>query len=306
MPVLSQAGAVVTLTSPSLDARELLDAITSRSVSSICVVGDAYAKPIIAELEAEPGRWDLTGVRVIVSSGVMFSRSSKLRLLEHMPNATVVDSLGSSESGQSASAVTQDGTGEDTGRFRPLPVTRVIDIDDKGRDIVPGSGRRGRIAVAGRIPLGYYKDLQKTARTFLELDGRRHVVAGDWAEVEADGTIRLVGRGSSCINTGGEKVYPEEVETVLRTASGVNDVAVVGVHHERFGEAVVALVELGSGVELDEEALVRYVKERLAGYKAPKRVLQVDSLGRSDTGKLDHRRLADTAMARMGIETSDR
>jgi 3-oxocholest-4-en-26-oate---CoA ligase len=168
-------------------------------------------------------------------------------------------------------------------------------VDAAGRDVVPGSGQSGRLAVGGYIPLGYYGDPDKTAATFVVLDGRRYVIAGDWATVDADGGITLLGRGSSCINTAGEKVYPEEVEEVLKQSAGVRDAAVVGVPDERFGEAVVALVEPDAGHDLDEAALITHVKRRLAAYKAPRRVFMVESVGRGPNGKLDHPRLKDVA-----------
>jgi fatty-acyl-CoA synthase len=168
-------------------------------------------------------------------------------------------------------------------------------VDGCGRDVVPGSGQAGRLVVGGNIPLGYHCDPDKTAATFVVLDGHRYVIAGDWAEVDADGAITVLGRGSSCIHTGGEQVYPEEVEEVLKQAAGVRDVAVVGVPDERFGEAIVALVEPDTGIRLDEADLIAHVKQRLAAYKAPRRVFELASLERRPNGKLDHRRLKDHA-----------
>jgi len=159
------------------------------------------------------------------------------------------------------------------------------------------------VALGGRVPIGYYKDEAKTAATFPTIDGRRYSVPGDWAVVEADGTLTLLGRGSVCINTGGEKVYPEEVEEALKTHPAVADAVVVGVPDERFGEAVVAIVQLHPGEEtLDEVALAAHVKARLAGYKVPKRMLMVESIGRSPTGKVDYPRLKQLAKERLGIE----
>jgi acyl-CoA synthetase (AMP-forming)/AMP-acid ligase II len=295
MPALNRAGSVVTLTAPSFDPVELLDAVTRLGVKGISIVGDAFARPLLRHLDTAPDRWDLSSLRVIGSSGAMLSRESKERLLVHAPRAKVVDSLGSSESGMSARSVAGGDGVAGTARFELGPGARVV--DDEGHDVTPGSGVRGRVAIAGRIPLGYRNDPAKTAETFVEIDGRRHVVPGDWAMVEADGTVLLLGRGSVCINTGGEKVFPEEVEEVLKTWPGVHDAAVVGVPDERFGEAVVALVEPEPDHAPDEADLIGHVKAHLAGYKAPKRVLAVDSLGRAVNGKLDYTALRARAVA---------
>jgi len=169
------------------------------------------------------------------------------------------------------------------------PSSRVITED--GRDVVPGSGEVGLMALRGRVPLGYYKDEEKSARTFRVVDGARWSIPGDWATVEADGTLRLLGRGSQCINTGGEKVYPEEVEEVIKTYAGVVDAACVGVPDDRFGEAVVALVEARPGADVDEAELIAHVKRNLAGYKAPRRVVVLPTLGRAPNGKVDYQAL---------------
>jgi acyl-CoA synthetase (AMP-forming)/AMP-acid ligase II len=181
-----------------------------------------------------------------------------------------------------------------TGIFEPGANVRVL--DDAGADVVPGSGRPGRIAIRGFSPLGYHKDPARTAQTFVELDGDRYVIPGDYATLEADGTLRLLGRGSSCINTGGEKVYPEEVEAVIKELPGIADCAVVGVPDARFGSAVAAFVEPDPDVHIDEAAVVDHVKARLAGYKAPRHVL-IAAVGRGPNGKVDHRVLQARAQA---------
>jgi 3-oxocholest-4-en-26-oate---CoA ligase len=304
LPVLSRGGAVVTLTGASYDPVELLDTVVSAGVRRVCIVGDAFAKPLLRELDAAPARWDLSQLQLIFSSGAMLSRESKQRLLGYAPNAVVVDGLGSSESGSLASTVTSSGSAATTARFELSPNTRVVDLD--GHDVVPGSGKPGRLAVGGYLPVGYYGDPEKTAATFVELDGRRYVIAGDWAEVDEHGEITLLGRGSSCINTAGEKVYPEEVEEVIKQADGVHDAAVVGVPDDRFGEAVVALVEPDRGRHVDEAAVIAHVKDRLAAYKAPKRVIVVDSLQRDANGKLDHLRLKAIASEAGGRPSTSR
>ncbi len=292
-PVLARGGTVVTLTGTSFDPLELLDTVVATGVRRLCIVGDAFAKPLLRQLDADPTRWDLSKLQVIVSSGAMLSEDSKQRLLGYAPRLQIFDGLGTSESGNVATTTTSRGDETGTARFKLSPNTRVV--DDAGRDVVPGSGQSGRLAVGGYIPLGYYRDPEKTAATFILLDGRRYVIAGDWATVDVDGGITLLGRGSSSINTAGEKVYPEEVEEVLKQSAGVRDAAVVGVPDERFGEAVVALVEPDAGHDLDEAALITHVKQRLAAYKAPRRVFIVESVGRGPNGKLDHNRLKHLA-----------
>jgi acyl-CoA synthetase (AMP-forming)/AMP-acid ligase II len=297
MTAMSQGGAVVTLGGTSLDVEQLLDAVVERKVRAISIVGDPLARPILKALDNQPDRWDLSGLRLIQSSGAIFSADSKQRLLSYAPNALVFDGLGSSESGSLATSVTSAESGDATARFRLGPNTRVI--DEEGVDVLPGSGQEGRLAVGGHLPLGYYRDPGKTAATFVELDDRRYVVAGDRATVDTDGTITLLGRGSGCINTGGEKVYPEEVEEVLKTAEGVRDAAVVGIPDDRFGEAVAAVVQREAGSVLDTDALIRHVRERLAAYKAPKRIVTVDSDLRGANGKLEYPRLKEI-VSRMG------
>ena len=301
-PVLDRGGCIVTVPDRRFDAGSLLDAVARHRVTGFGIVGDAFARPLVDLLDGSPGRWDLTAVRVVLTSGAMMSADVKRRLLAHLPHATVVDGLGTSESGSlGQSAVDNRGAGDGaslTAQFKVNERTRVV--DDAGRDVVAGSGERGRIAVAGHLPLGYYKDPEKTAATFLELDGRRHVVAGDWAQVEADGTITLLGRGSNCINTGGEKVYPEEVEEALKTHPTVADAGVIGRPDERFGQTIAAVVELVPGAGLDDDALREHVRSRLAGYKVPRAVLAIDDLGRLPNGKMDYPRLEAEADRQLG------
>jgi acyl-CoA synthetase (AMP-forming)/AMP-acid ligase II len=277
-----------------------LDTIEREHVNSISIVGDAFAKPVLRALDAEPDRWDISSLRIVISSGTMFSEETKQGLLRHQPRLSLVDMLGSSEAIGMGRSITNASDSVSTARFRLGPNTRVI--DEGGNDVAPGSGQPGRLALGGRVPVGYYKDEAKTAATFPTIDGRRYSVPGDWAVVEADGTLTLLGRGSVCINTGGEKVYPEEVEEVLKTHPTVADAVVVGVPDDRFGQAVVALVEPQAGRDaVDEAELIGHVKARLAGYKVPKRVLTVDTVGRSPTGKVDYPRLTRLAKTEIGI-----
>jgi fatty-acyl-CoA synthase len=287
-------GCIVTMAGRHFDPVALLDTVQAQRIGSMSIVGDAFAKPILRALDAEPDRWDISSLRVVVSSGVMWSTATKDGLLRHNPRLILVDTLGSSEAiGMAQSTTTAAGTGE-TATFQLGPNTRVLTEDL--REVQPGSGERGRVALRGHTPIGYYKDPEKSAGTFVVFDGVRWSIPGDWAEVDLDGTVRLLGRGSQCINTGGEKVYPEEVEELLKLHPTVHDAAVVGVPDERFGEAITAIVEPEPGAEVVEADLIAHVKAHLAHYKAPKRVLAVDTVSRAANGKLDYRRLKALAV----------
>ena len=291
---LMVGGSVVTMEGRHFDPVELLDTVETERINSMSIVGDAFAKPILRALDAEPDRWDISSLRVMVSSGVIWSSETKSGLLRHNDRLIMVDSLGSSEAiGMASSTVTADDAAQ-TASFQIGPNTRVV-MDD-GRDVVWGSGELGRVAMRGFTPVGYYKDPEKSAATFQVIDGVRYSIPGDFASVDADGTVRLLGRGSQCINTGGEKVYPEEVEEALKLHPTVADAAVVGLPDERFGEAITALVEPHAGDVIDEAALIAHVKERLARYKAPKRIVTVDTIGRAANGKLDYRALKERAL----------
>jgi fatty-acyl-CoA synthase len=209
-----------------------------------------------------------------------------------------VDTLGSSEAVGLASSRSSRKATAGTGTFVLNSSTRVITED--GGDVVPGSGERGLLATRGRTPVGYYKDPEKSASTFRMIDGVRWSVPGDWATVDADGSLKLLGRGSVCINTGGEKVFPEEVEEVLKTHPSIADAVVVGIPDERFGETIVAMVEPVATASVPEAEAIAHVKARLAAYKAPRYVISVDGLRRDSNGKADYRRLKAEAIARVG------
>ena len=294
---LSTGGCIVTLTNRSFDAEEFLDAVQTNKVNLTAIVGDAFAKPILRALEENPGRWDISSLMAIVSSGVMWSEQSKQGLLKHHPGMLLVDAFSSSEALGMGTSVSSAGGTAKTAKFQLGENARVITED--GRDVDPGSGEIGRVAVKGRTPVGYYKDPEKSARTFLTIDGERYSVPGDYATVEADGTLRLLGRGSVCINTGGEKVYPEEVEEALKEHASVRDAVAVGVPDEKWGEAICAMVEPQAGATIDEDEIIAHVKSKLAAFKAPKRVLTVDTIGRAPNGKVDYKRLREEATARV-------
>jgi 3-oxocholest-4-en-26-oate---CoA ligase len=299
MPILARGGAIVLLESHSFDPVEFLDVVEARQVYAASWVGDAFARPVADALDAQPGRWPLSSLKTITSGGVVFTDATKRRLLAHAPHLLINDVFGASEAiTVGSSLVTKDNIAASDGSFRPRPGMRVV--DEAGRDVVPGSGVAGLIAFSGRQPLGYYKDERKTAEVFRDIGGRRYSVPGDWAVVAADGTVTLLGRGSACINTGGEKVYPDEVEKVIATLPGVADAVVIGVPHERFGQAVVAVVQAGPEPALSADAVISHCKEHLAGYKAPREVIFVTSIGRGPTGKVDLNSLRQRAAAELG------
>jgi acyl-CoA synthetase (AMP-forming)/AMP-acid ligase II len=290
MSVMSSAGSVILPESRHLDVEAFLDLIQAERVTQISIVGDVFAKPILAALDAHPRRWDISSLWLIASSGVIWSEEVKSGLLRHHPGLTLVDSLGSSEALGMARSTSRAGHTAATAGFVLGPNTRVI--TDAGDDVVPGSGQAGRVVLRGRGPVGYYKDPEKSAATFVVLDGQRWAIPGDFATVGTDGSVQFLGRGSACINTGGEKVFPEEVEEVLKLHPAVADAVVVGVPDARFGESVTGLIELSPGAPRPGEGeLAEWVRARLAGYKVPKNVIEVRSIGRSPSGKVDYRRL---------------
>ena len=293
LATLSHGGMLSTMKNRSFDADELWSTVERDRITMITMVGDAFGRPMLESLDraADAGRMpDLSSLRLLLSSGVMFSAPVKEALLDHHP-CTIVDSLGSSEGTGMASQVTSGrnravGHRETTARFTLGEHTRVF--ADDGREVEAGSGQRGQIALGWPLPVGYFKDPEKTESAFPMVAGRRWSIPGDWATVEADGAITLLGRGSACINSGGEKVFPEEVEEALKELSAVTDCNVVGVADGRWGEAVVAVVELKEPGVADEASLKDELRGGLAGYKVPKRIVFVDRLQRSPNGKSDY------------------
>lgn len=296
---LSLGGSTVTLTSRRFDVEEMFDTIERERVNQIAIVGDAFGKPMLEALDDSPRRWDLASLLLVASSGVMFSESVKQGLLAHHPRMLLVDAFSSSEALGMGHSVSSGTSASGTARFS-LGENTVV-LSDDGRRVEPGSGEVGRVAVGGHQPVGYYKDPEKTAVTFIEFEGRRYACPGDYARVEADGSLTLLGRGSVVINTGGEKVFPEELEEVLKTFPGVRDAVAVGVPDDRYGEAVTAVIEMGDGARVDGDALIAHVRSKLAAYKAPKHVIVIDTIGRAPNGKVDYKRLrayaADPAAA---------
>jgi acyl-CoA synthetase (AMP-forming)/AMP-acid ligase II len=235
----------------------------------------------------------------IISSGVMWSEETKQGLLRHHGGMLLVDAFSSSEALGMGQSVSSSAGSAKTAKFS-LSDNSIL-VDDAGNKITE-KGVQGRVAVKGRTPVGYYKDPEKSARTFLTIDGARYSVPGDYAVIEDDGSLKLLGRGSVCINTGGEKVYPEEVEEALKTHPAIRDAVAVGVPDEKWGEAITAVVEAKPGSAIDEADVIAHVKSKLAAFKAPKRVLTVDTIGRAPNGKVDYKRLKADAVAQVAAE----
>jgi fatty-acyl-CoA synthase len=280
---LARGGSVLTLADRSFQPLEAIEAARRWKPDTGVIVGDAFARPLLRALD-EGGEADAFGsLKVVISSGTMWSPEVKAGLLRHNPGMVLIDALSSSESlGIGTSITTAADAGKPT-RFMGDEDTLVL--DDSMMPLAPGSGLVGRVARGGLLPRGYYKDPEKTQRTFVEIGGRRYCMAGDHAMIEADGTIVLMGRGSQCINSGGEKIFPEEVEEALKTHPLVDDALVFGTADDKWGQAVTAVVE-AQGASPAE--LIAHVRGMLAAYKAPKRVLLVPKVPRAPNGKADY------------------
>jgi acyl-CoA synthetase (AMP-forming)/AMP-acid ligase II len=295
---MAQGNTIVLM--PKFDAEEVWNTVERERVNSVLIAGDAMGRPMIEALEAEPDRWDLSSLFAVTSSAALFSVPVKERYFAMLPHLLIIDSIGSSEGGfNGLSAVGKDNpTGGSSGGLpRVAPMADVIVVDDDLNPLTPGDGRIGRVARGGNIPLGYYKDEKKTASTFLTApDGKRYVVAGDFARWEEDGTVTLLGRGSVCINSGGEKIYPEEVEAAVKSHPAVYDATVIGVKDERWGQRVAAIVQLRVECELaDIKELQEHCRKEIAGYKVPRQVHFVEAVTRAPSGKPDYRWAAEMA-----------
>jgi acyl-CoA synthetase (AMP-forming)/AMP-acid ligase II len=294
---LHQGGTVCLQGRPEkLDPADVLGTVERERCNMLTLVGDAFARPILDHMKTHT--YDLSGVFVIGSGGAILSPHFKQALLEQVPHAMVVDGFGASETGAQGSHATKAGDTAETGKFA-MTTTVVLTNDLSGR-LQPGSEETGWLAKPGRVPLGYYKDAAKTAKTFPVVDGTRYAVPGDHAQIGADGTLIVLGRGSVCINSGGEKIYPEEVEQVLRKHENVADAVVVGTPNERFGEQVTAVVQPRAGATLDPEALSSFAAQHLARYKLPRTIVFVDEMVRSPSGKPDYRWAKTYAMSAQG------
>jgi acyl-CoA synthetase (AMP-forming)/AMP-acid ligase II len=282
-------GSAVILPSPAgFDPEEILDLVEREKVNVLTLVGDAMARPVLERLRAERDRRDLSSLFVFATGGAGMSTSTRADIAELLPNVILIDGYGSTETGVAGSRSRMPGAEVEQGaRFTVDDRTAVL--DENLEPVAPGSGVVGRLARRGHVPLGYYKDEEKTASTIVEAHGVRWVLPGDMAHIDDDGTIVLIGRGSVSINTGGEKVYPDEVESVLKDHPDVLDAVVVGVPHERWGEQVVAVVSPRRGQAPELAALQAHCRNALAGYKVPRVVCVVDQVVRGPNGKADYR-----------------
>jgi acyl-CoA synthetase (AMP-forming)/AMP-acid ligase II len=260
------------------DAATIWELITNEKVQVLVIVGDAMAKPLVGELAANPDRYDTSNLWVIGSGGALLGDRTKQRLLELLPGRMIADGFGSSETGV---------LGSKQGATFVVNADTAV-LDDEGNPVVPGSGVVGRLARRGHIPLRYHKDPEKTAKTFITYAGERWVMPGDMATVENDGSITLLGRGSLTINTGGEKVFPEEVEAPLKEHHAIADAVVVGVPDERWGERVVAVVEARPGATPALDDVQSHCRTHVAGYKVPRDLVLVEKILRSPAGKADY------------------
>jgi len=280
-------GLITLLTHRSLDADELWQLVEREKSTQVVIVGDAFAKPMLRALDAAKAGgkpYDLSSVRFLISSGVMWTSEVKKELLD-WHDFTLIDAMGSTEGSMGTQITTRGNIGE-TAKFAMNPTTKVFTED--GREVQPGSGEAGMVAAGGTVPRGYFKDEAKSATTFKTIDGVRYSFPGDWAVVEADGSLTLLGRGSNCINTAGEKVYPEEVEEAVKSHPDVVDCLVVGVEDEKFGQRVTGVASLRPGSQADAQAVREYTRTKLAAYKTPKDLFIVDSVQRAPNGKADY------------------
>ena len=292
-------GRVVTMPQLGFDPDFLCKEVERTKTNNIVIVGDAFAKPMMDALDkakAENSPYNLESVNYIISSGVMWSAEVKEGLLKHH-EMVLIDAMGSTEGGMGSSISSRDES-PGTAKFTINP--GVIVITDEGEHVEPGSKKMGKIGTSGLVPLGYFKDEKKSAETFKEFEGVRYSFPGDYALVEADGTITLLGRGSNCINTAGEKVYPEEVEEAVKRHPEIYDCLVVGIKDDRFGQRVVALASYQDDKEISEQDLIGFTRDHLAGYKLPKQVLFVDEVMRAPNGKANYKWAKQRAEEELG------
>lgn len=286
---------------PTFDPQAVWRTVETERVNNMSLIGDAMARPLIEEYER--GRYDADSLATLTSAAAVFSVEVKQRWLTALPHVTVLDIIGASETGMTGNGrIRRETLAEKGSLVAPGPGTVVLDADNRILDPATNVGAIGRIARRGSIPLGYFGDPEATARTFVEIDGVRYAVPGDDAQIEPDGRLTLLGRGSSCINTGGEKVYPEEVEVALKSHPGVFDALVLGLPDPRYGQRVAALLEPRPGVTLDVDDVRRHLRRHVAGYKIPRTVHVVAQVPRHVTGKADYQRARELA-DRLAAET---
>jgi acyl-CoA synthetase (AMP-forming)/AMP-acid ligase II len=276
---------------PKFSAEGVWQLVEREHVATLSITGDAMARPLIEWLDANPDTYDVSSIVAVASSAAVFTPSVKARFFNRFPNLILVDAIGSTETGHNGIAMASAGDKHKEGIGLTVKgLTGSVVLDDDLVPVEPGSGVVGLLARGGNIPLGYYKDEAKTAATFVtSAEGVRYAIPGDFAKVEADGTITLLGRGSVCINSGGEKIYPEEVEGAVKSHPAVFDAIVVGVADERWGQSVAAVIQLREGAEAPDVAgLADHCRTTIAGYKVPRRVVVVEEVVRSPSGKPDY------------------
>ncbi|MDT5151867.1 MAG: 3-oxocholest-4-en-26-oate---CoA ligase [Mycobacterium sp.] len=276
---------------PEFNADEVWRAIHEHKVNLLFFTGDAMARPLLDALLAHQEKgteYDLSSLFLLASTAALFSTSIKEKFLELLPNRVITDSIGSSETGFGGTSIVAKGQSH-TGGPRVTIDKNTAVLDEDGNPVVPGSGVRGIIAKRGHIPVGYFKDDEKTRQTFRVINGVRYAIPGDYAQVEEDGSVTMLGRGSVSINSGGEKIYPEEVEAALKGHPDVFDALVVGVPDPRFGQHVAAVVQPREGARPTLAELDAFVRSEIAGYKVPRSLWYVDEVKRSPAGKPDYR-----------------
>jgi acyl-CoA synthetase (AMP-forming)/AMP-acid ligase II len=276
------AGETVVLL-PKFDPQEIWRAVARHKVNVLVIIGDAMARPLIEALQQ--GSHDVSSLVAFSSSAALFSPAVKDACVAALPNVFITEAIGSTETGFAGLSVVAAGA-EQRGGPTVKPGPDVLVLDESDRPVRPGEV--GRLARGGHVPIGYYNDPVKTAQMLIEVDGKRYAVPGDWARAEADGSVTLLGRGNTCVNTGGEKVFPEEVEGALKSHPDVFDALVIGIPDERLGQSVAALVQPRPGAPLDLAALEVHLRSQIAGYKLPRSIWVVDALGRTVSGKADY------------------
>jgi len=277
----------LTILAPKFDPDEVWRIVDANKAQLIFMTGDAMARPLIETYER--GGYDGQSLAAVASSAAIFSRPVKERWMAAFPNTFFTDSVGASETGFQGTGLQDAENIKGEGALVSLGAESVVlGENNEVLDLETNVGVVGRLARTGSVPLGYYKDPEKSARTFLELDGTRYSVPGDFARIEKDNKVTLLGRGSNCINTGGEKVYPEEVEMALKAHPDVYDVLVVGVADENYGQAVTAVIQARGDHQPDVEELRSFLRASLSGYKLPRAVTYVEQIPRSATGKANY------------------
>ena len=274
-----------TVLAPEFDAEEVWRTVQQHKVNLLFFTGDAMGRPLLDALES--GDYELSSLFLLASTAALFSPSLKERFIELLPNRIITDSIGSSETGFGGTSIVAKGASQ-AGGPRVMIDRNTVVLDDEGNEVPAGSGVRGVLAKRGNIPVGYYKDEEKTRQTFRVFNGVRYAIPGDYATVEHDGTVTMLGRGSVSINTGGEKVYPEEVEAVLKGHPDVFDALVVGVPDPRYGQHVAAVIAPRTGARPSLAELDAFVRRDIAGYKVPRSLWLVEEVKRSPAGKPDY------------------